>query len=155
MTAKGTPWKPTDRWTAQAEEQRKGLLAKIHIAKKALGLTQDQYEAILSGLGVESARNLDIRGLEKLVDYMKYLGFRPYRPRKRSSVEQRITALQNRCRQIAAEIPDGDTRLRGLVKAKTGVDALEWLRDTEKLTQIIAIMEKFRHEEDSHGRKDS
>ena len=85
---------PTDKWTAKVEEQRRGLLAKIHIAKKDLGLTPDQYEAILSGYKVESARDLTIPQLESMVRYLKYLGWRPYRRRKRQPVEKRITALQ-------------------------------------------------------------
>ena len=139
---------PTDRWTAKIAEQRRGLLAKIHIAKKQLGLTQDQYEAILSGYKVESAKDLSMQQLESCVKYLKYLGWRPYRVRKRAPVERRITALQDRCRELAGQTEDGERRLAGLIKSKAGVDALEWLRDTAKLKQILVIMEKYRSQED-------
>lgn len=139
--------KKSAAYTKNGDVQRKGLLGKIHIAKKDLGLPDEHYRAILSGLGVDSAADLDIRGLEKLVEYLKYLGFRPYRKRKRSPVEQRITALQNRCRELADEMEGGHYRLAGLIKSKGGVDTLEWLRDTAKLKQIIAIMEKYKRQE--------
>jgi len=135
---------PTDKWTARIREQRQGLLAKIHIAKKDLGLTQDQYEAILSGYTATSAKDLTIAQLESMVKYMEYLGWKPFRPRRRAPVEKRITALQERCRELAAQIENGDERLAGLVKAKGNVDTLIWLRDTTRLKQILAIMEKYR-----------
>lgn len=147
--AKGKNWHPTDRWTAKVEEQRRGLLAKIHIAKKQLGLTPDQYEAILSGYKVESARDLTMQQLESMVKYLKYLGWRPYRVRKRAPVERKITALQDRCRELAATMENGEERLAGLIKSKAGVDALEWLRDTVRLKQILVIMEKYRSQEDN------
>ena len=145
---------PTDRWLRQVREQRQGLLAKIHIAKKQLGLTQEEYEAILSGLTVEtgvrkgqpawSAAELSMNQLESGVRYMKYLGWKAYRPRRRAPVEKKITALQDRCRELAGQIENGEQRLAGLVKSKGGVDTLAWLRDTAKLKQILAILEKYR-----------
>jgi len=150
--AKGKRWQPTDRWTAKVAEQRRGLLAKIHIAKKDLGLTPDQYAAILSGYKVESARDLTIPQLESMVRYLKYLGWRPYRRRKRQPVEKRITALQDRCRELAGQIENGQSRLAGLVKSKGGVDTLEWLRDTTKLKQLLVIMEKYRCQKQEEGR---
>jgi len=138
---------PTDRWTAKIAEQRRGILAKIHIAKKQLGLTQDQYAAILSGFEVTSAKDLTMQQLESCVKYMKYLGWRPFRVRKRAPVERTITALQDRCRELAGQMENGEERLAGLIKSKAGVDALEWLRDTAKLKQILAILEKYRERE--------
>jgi phage gp16-like protein len=149
---KGKRWKPTDRWLARIAEQRRGLLAKIHIAKKELGLTPDQYEAVLSGFKVESARDLTIPQLESMVKYLKYLGWRPYRRRKRQPVEKRITALQDRCRELAGQIENGSKRLAGLVKSKGDVDTLEWLRDTAKLKQILVIMEKYKKQQQEEGR---
>ncbi|HOK59218.1 MAG TPA: hypothetical protein PL047_09445, partial [Methanothrix sp.] len=61
--------------------QRRGLLAKIHIAKKDLGLSQDEYELILTGFKVASAAELTIPQLERLVKYLKKLGWRPVRIR--------------------------------------------------------------------------
>lgn len=133
--------------TARIREQRNGLLAKIHIAKKELGLTQDKYEAILSGYEVDSAKDLTMPDLEGMVKYLKYLGWRPLRQRKRAPVERMITAMQDRCREMAGQINDGEKRLRGLVKSIGGVDTLEWLRDTMKLKQLLAIMEKYKNME--------
>lgn len=138
---------PSDRWTETAMEQRRGLLAKIHIAKKALALTDDQYGAILSGLAVESAKDLTLAQLEDLVKYMKYLGWREFRPRRRTNVEKQITALQDRAQEMALEIDNGEARLAGLVKSIGAVDALPWLRDTVKLKKILLVMGKFAEQD--------
>ena len=45
IQGKGKPSQDTQR------RERNGLLAKIHVAKKQLGLTDDQYEAVLRGFG--------------------------------------------------------------------------------------------------------
>ena len=58
IQGKGKPSQDTQR------RERNGLLAKIHVAKKQLGLTDDQYEAVLRGFKVTSARELTIPQLE-------------------------------------------------------------------------------------------
>ena len=86
---------PSRKWTEKSLMQRKGLLAKVHIAKKELGMTEDQYEAVLSGLGAKSAGELTIPKLELLIRHMKYCGWKSYRPRRKTNEERRITALQD------------------------------------------------------------
>lgn len=150
MSAKRAPH-PSDKWTAEGRRQRNALLAKIHIAKKQLALTDDQYGAILSGLGVDSAKDLTLMQLENLVQYMKYLGWREYRPRRRTNAEQQITALQDRAREMARVVDNGEARLAGLVKSIGKVDALPWLRDTAKLKKILLVMGKFAEQDRTKG----
>ena len=53
---------------AQCDEQRKALLAKIHVAKKQLGLTEEEYRALLDGhFGAASAADLGLTDLKRLV----------------------------------------------------------------------------------------
>jgi len=56
-------------------DTRKGLLAKIHIAKAQLGLDDDAYRAVLAAHGVESAKDLDTKGLEAVLTHMEKLGW--------------------------------------------------------------------------------
>lgn len=61
-------------------EMRKSLLAKIHVAKKQLGLTDDEYRAMLDGnFGVDSAAHLDEQGLQRMIFVMQSYGFAPRR----------------------------------------------------------------------------
>jgi phage gp16-like protein len=52
-------------------------IAVIHIAKTQLGISEEDYRAILKQqCGVESSKQLDKRGLATLMDYFAKLGFK-------------------------------------------------------------------------------
>ena len=56
---------------------RKALLAKIHVAKKQLGMTDDEYRALLLGnFGQESAARLSVTELEDAVHLLRAAGFK-------------------------------------------------------------------------------
>lgn len=51
--------------------------ALVHVARKQLGLTDEQYRAILLQLaGVETSKHLDRIGFELVMQYMAALGFK-------------------------------------------------------------------------------
>ncbi len=61
------------------------LLAKIHIAKKELGLDDDLYrEVLFAQCGVRSSRDLDNRRAIKLLRYFEEKGWQPHsrKPKK-------------------------------------------------------------------------
>ena len=59
-------------------EQRKALLAKVHIAKTQLGMTDGEYATLLeSHYNVSSAGVLDLAELKGLVLVMRGYGFKP------------------------------------------------------------------------------
>ena len=61
-----------------ARNHRNSDLVKIHIAKKQLDLSDDEYRAILSGRGgADSAKDLDHAGRQRVLDYFKTRGFKP------------------------------------------------------------------------------
>ncbi len=55
----------------------KAQLAKIHIAKKQLGLKDEEYSAILNAYDVTSSKDLTITQAEDLIEKLKKLGFKP------------------------------------------------------------------------------
>lgn len=64
-------------------DPRRAALAKIHIAKKELAMTDDSYQALLQRLtGKESAQTLSLLDLERLLVEFKRLGWQP-KPRKK------------------------------------------------------------------------
>lgn len=127
-------------------QQRQGLLAKIHIAKKDMGLTDDQYEAMLSGMKVKSAKDLTILQLEKLVQYMMHCGWRPGKSRKPKPVDAQINALKGRVQEASLGIPNGQERLPGLIRKICGVDSLIWCRNVNKLERLLAVIGKIKEE---------
>lgn len=60
------------------EKNRKGLIAKIHIAKQQLNMDDDTYRAILQRTtGQNSAKNCNLAQLQRVIVEMERLGFKP------------------------------------------------------------------------------
>ena len=82
---------------------RHKMLAKIHIAKKQLGMNDDCYREMLKQVaGVKSAKELDLSGFDKVLRHLKQVGFKarskaqyPGRPHNADSQRQikKIEAL--------------------------------------------------------------
>lgn len=115
--------------------ERRTLLAKVHIAKSQLRLSDSQYDACLSGFGVESAKDLTDHQLKKLVAYFKHLGWKP-----KPTATARVIALRKRIESAALELPNGENRLPGLVKKICGVASLAWAKDEAKLKRLLAVI---------------
>ena len=76
----------------EAAEQRKALLAKIHVAKKQLGLTEEEYRALLDGhFGAASAGDLGLTDLKRLMLVMADYGFKPTKGNARRGVSRKKT----------------------------------------------------------------
>lgn len=124
--------------------RRRGLLAKVHIAKKELHMMDADYRDILENeFYVKSAAVLSLRELERLVKRMKDCGWRP-KPGKKSNATGQIDALKERARAIAGEMENGQKRLDGLVRKICGVERLDWARDVEKLKRLIVVLGKVQ-----------
>ena len=144
---------------AKCDPERRGLLAKVHIAKKELGIPDDDYRMILKReFGKYSARNLTRLELEYLVEYFKSKGFRVQgskfkvqdsinRERGTVNLQNQLEALRARIQDIAGRIENGERRLRGLAKKILGVDCITWCRDAGRLKRLLAALEKIRKSE--------
>ena len=96
------PRAPRRKRGTVSEEMRKALLAKIHVAKKQLGLTDAEYRAMLEGnFGVISAAHLDAEGLQRMVFELRAYGFRPRRGHARRG--------ESRKRTVPATLAKDDT----------------------------------------------
>lgn len=64
--------------TNHTDDQRKRDLARIHVAKKKLGLDDDTYRDMLWTIGrVRSAAHLDSAGRRQVIVHLKSRGFKP------------------------------------------------------------------------------
>lgn len=135
---------------ARRKAMRRGLLAKVHIAKKDLRLTDDQYEAVLGRFKVTSAGDLPVRDLEELVKFFKSLGWKPT-PRRERGVDERqraqVLALRHRIRDEAVTIRNWQKRLDGLVKKVCGVDVLDWCWDVPRLERLLKIIREIKEQD--------
>jgi phage gp16-like protein len=124
------------------EGQRRGLLAKVHIAKKELGLSDGIYREILAReFGVSTAAALSRQEMERLIDLFRSWGWIPQRgPEKKSHLE----ALRERIIQEAEAASFTGKRLRGLCRIICQTDDPIWCTDTEKLKRLLAALTKYR-----------
>ena len=127
-------------------KERNALLAKVHIAPKELGYPDKKYRAILEyEFGKRSAADLTILELEYLVGYFVSKGWQP-RPGAdpRLVTVNQLEALRKRARAIAAELENGERRLRGLTWSICGVEDIRWCRSAKQLMRLLAALEKIR-----------
>lgn len=57
--------------TSKHEAYRKSLIKRLHTVKSEIGLTDDQYRAVLSGFGVESSKQLSIDELLRAIELLQ------------------------------------------------------------------------------------
>lgn len=125
--------------TAQPKPPRDRDLAQIHIARKALALTDDTYRALLQRVtGKDSAADLSIGERGRVLAEFRRLGWRP-KPgkladgRKKSARPPRddravALALWIQLHQ-AGEVEDpSDLALAAFARRMTGVDHWRWTR---------------------------
>jgi len=129
---------------ADRDLRRRSLLACVHIAKKDLGLRDEEYEAVLRGFGVESSAHLPLPELRRLVKYLKFLG---WKPRHRPAPEEKVVkALRERVRAEIALVAEGEARLAGVARKVLGVDSWLWINEAAKLMRLLAILRRMRRE---------
>ena len=117
---------------------RHAELAKIHIAKKDLGLDRETYEAILwDQAKVHSSADLDAVGRRKVLEHFKSKGWRPkrnktspasrYKAAGSKSQTDKIRALWIAMHKAGIVKNGSEQALNRYVKRMTGIDNVEWL----------------------------
>jgi|GEM_PF-572676 len=138
---------------------RKADLARIHIAKAALNLDEERYQAMLAPLGATSAGALDWRQRKKLIDGFVALGWngkarrkarqpgqaapapraKPTRPR-RPTPASHVAPL---CRKVRAQLISlgrrPDSYADAIAQQMFNVQFYEWC-DIEQLRAIVTAL---------------
>lgn len=134
-----------------AFETRRGLLAKIHIAKKDLGLDEAAYRAVLAAHGVESSGAMDMKGLEKLLAHFEKLGWQPTLKQAKPRINNdHITVPQGTAHAaqkryalaLAKALGWSLVGLQKRIKQQFGVENILWLNDQGALQTLIRDMVK-------------
>ena len=131
--------------TSSRESRRRAALAAIHIAKKQLGLEDETYRAMLQAVaGVDSARDLDTRGLGKVLDHLSERGAK-FRSRGRGAKTSSAPPEKRRLLWKVYQLLD-DRRAEyavAILRNQGGPDALEWATPTQ-LHKLVAALEYDR-----------
>lgn len=117
-------------------------LAKIHIARKDLGLQEETYrDLLLKVAGVDSASRLDTAGIAKVLAEFGRLGWRPAVKRKASSKPyvRLIFGLWSELGRRGVVANVARPALLAFVQRQTGISDPEWLSASEAAKVIEAL----------------
>lgn len=127
----------------------RAALAKIHIARKQLGLDEETYRDVLKRLtGRDSAAGLSGPMLEAVLAEFTRLGFKAAPPRKTAASSASLSgpyAAKLRALWFAAYnlgvIDDrSDAAIIAFVKRQTGLDHERWMRDGKDAAKVIEAL---------------
>ena len=134
-----------------ARDHKNSAMIKIHIAKKQLNLTDEDYRAILQSKGgVSSSKDLDHTGRERVLAYFQTMGFKPKAATKNKRPSRPTPSVDAAplVRRIRAQLISLDRKpdeyADGIAKQMLGTDApqfFEWchLRDLTKISQALSV----------------
>lgn len=119
-----------------ARDHRNGDLAKIHIAKQQLRMTDEDYRAMLWTHGrVQSSKDLDHAGRQRVLRYLESIGFKPTagkaskRPARPTPAPDKLKLVRRIRAQLISLGRKPDEYADGIVKQMFGADApnfYEW-----------------------------
>lgn len=116
-----------------ARDHRNSDLAKIHVAKKALNMTDEDYRAMLWTQGrVHSASDLDHAGRQRVLDHLKACGFKPAaaknakRPARPTPAPDKLKLIRRIRAQLISLDHLPDTYADGIAHQMFGLQFYEW-----------------------------
>lgn len=129
------------------------LLAKVHIAKKELGLDDEVYRAMLRRLtGQDTAKGLTVGEFDVVLKEFERLGWEPKsateKPKRSSDARiRKIWAIWGElCRRGETHTPT-KAGLRAFVLNRTGVQDPEWLKGDDigrVLNELVSWQQRAR-----------
>lgn len=129
----------------------KGKLAQIHIAKQQLGLSDDEYRAILARTaGVSSSKQLTNRNVGNVLDEFRRLGFVPKPAKKAGRKAPRPPAtrqvVMSKVEALLADAGRSWAYADGMARHMFQVERVDWLDDDQlqRLMQAL-IIDARRH----------
>lgn len=116
-----------------ARDHRNSDLAKIHVAKKQLGLSDEDYRAMLWTQGrVHSASDLDHTGRRRVLDHLQACGFKPAaakatkRPARPTPSPDKVKLVRRIRAQLISLDRLPDTYADGIAHQMFGLKFYEW-----------------------------
>lgn len=123
--------------------KRRAALAKIHIARKQLGMSDDDHRALLQQVcGAESCSALGLDKLDAYLKHLRKLGFKDAAPRAKidrrldtSPEMSKARAIWLMLHQLGVVRDPSESALVAYGKRQGKVDALQWQRNPYALVE--------------------
>jgi len=134
-----------------ARDHRNTDLAKIHVAKKQLNMSDDDYRAMLWTQGrVHSSKDLDHAGRASVLDYLKAIGFKAVsspaskQPRRPQIGADKLKLVRRIRAQLISLKRKPDTYADGIAKQMFGIEFYEWCTHDQlhAITAALAIQQR-------------
>ncbi|SSZ39306.1 regulatory protein GemA [Bartonella grahamii] len=123
-------------------------LAVLHMGKRALGLDDETYRALLYRLtGKQSAKDLDFLEKRLVVAEMKACGFEPNVKRLEGKYAKKLQALWIAGWNLGIIRDRSDKALLAFVKRQTGIDHIRFLRDSDDACRAIEALKGWLQRE--------
>lgn len=122
----------------------KNKLAQIHIARQQLGLSDDEYRAILARtVGVSSAKELTDSSVGRVLHEFKRLGFKPKAPKRAGRVPNTLNKheMMGKVEALLSELGASWVYAQAIAKRQTGIERIDWLRTEAQFRGVIAALE--------------
>ena len=140
---------------AHYEAERLRLIRLLHVAKRDLRMSDDDYRAVLTRASEgahSSAKDMDVVALEKAISHLKRCGFKvrtkgkskpsipkPSRPLAGDPESRKIRALWLMLHELGAVNNPSEAALAAYVKRVARVDALQWIDGKQALALIESL----------------
>jgi phage gp16-like protein len=120
---------PSTDGAAETPTRKRAMMAKVHIAKKDLGIDEETYRAVLErATGLRSATACSTVQLDAALEEFKRLGWAPKTRRPTLSQKPHVRLVWALWGQLKPHLRDGSARaLRSFTKRMTGIADPEWL----------------------------
>ena len=136
-----------------ARDHRNGDLAKIHVAKKSLSMSDEDYRAMLWTQGrVHSSADLDHAGRQRVLDHLKACGFKPAaakntkRPQRPTPAPEKLKIIRRIRAQLISLDRLPDTYADGIAHQMFGLQFYEWATPDQlhAITAALAVEQRKR-----------
>lgn len=126
-------------------------LAKMHVAKRELGLDDDTYRAVLVRVtGKRSSKDMSERERQAVIDEFVRQGFKPASTRRGKAARplsgpyaKKAQALWKDLWNLGAVEDRRDSALLAFVNRQTGIDRTEWILDAADGRAIIEALKSW------------
>jgi phage gp16-like protein len=134
-----------------ARDHRNSDLAKIHLAKKSLAMTDEDYRAMLWTQGrVTSSADLDHVGRRRVLDHLQACGFKPSaakstkRPTRPTPSPEKLKLVRRIRAQLISLDHLPDTYADGIAKQMFGLQFYEWATPDQlhAITAALAVEQR-------------
>lgn len=132
--------------------------AKIHIARQQLGMTDEDYRALLSRVaGVRSSKQLTQHSISRVLRELERLGFQP-KPSQKSKGKplnfnsSRMPAMIEKVEAQLADMGLSWSYADAIGKRMWGIERTAWVRDEQMLKGMISALHTEQKKRDMHAR---